>query len=213
MAAPDPLTILLACVVIVEPFLVLYAAPRITRRLTEANARRLFRELAGLDPDGEDTLLDATRAVLQGALVPLAVPSAEDQAAARAETAQAIADAVAAAAAQAVPAAVEAAVAEAVKGRMGALSGAAAEARQSKASAEFAFKQAVANHPKGGLAAVMGLAMLKKADPEIYNLAVEAVALKPDSVDEFLDKHGSKLRLGFGGGDTARPATSRVLRA
>lgn len=163
--------------ILAEVAVVLGLAPRFIQARNEARAVAVFR--GHLLP----ILTAELRAVIDAALAALQ-PSPEAQAQAQADLATAIGEAVSAA----VPGAAEAAISEAVKGRMGALSAAGVEARQSNAAMEWAFKQAVG--AKGGLTAVLALNLMPKA---MLKAGSEAFALAPESFDAWWDENGQGL--------------------
>lgn len=208
----DWLTVTLAFIVVVEPFLVLFVAPRITRTLTEKHAERVFREkLLPLMPK-VPSAADIADAVRLGTALPavpsvedIAVavqqavaelqPSAEQQQAARAELGAAVAQAV------------QAAVAEAVKGRMGALSAQAGDARTTKALLESQLKERVGQ--KYGIKGLGALRILQAVDKDLYGLGLDAVAFAPGSLDEWLEQNAEKFTIGAEGGK-AKPKVQVV---
>lgn len=200
----DPLSTIdwptIVAFVIIEVGIVLMLAPLVIQRRNEARAVHVFEtHLLPRIRTSTKELVDQLRAELLAAR-----PTEEQQALARDELVAAIVPHV--------QATVQEATDKLAGGAAARFSQSGVSARREKASLEFEFKQAVAQHPKGGLPAVLSLAALKKADKEFFELAMEAYALKPDSLTEFLEKHGSKLTLGFGGGNTSKTEGSRVVR-
>jgi hypothetical protein len=199
--------------VVVEALFVLLAAPWLIQRRNESRAVDLFKsKLLPLLPAAPvvPTAADVAGALRQAVLDVLpAAPSLEEQAAARLELAQAIAATVQ----EAVPGAVQLAVQEAVKGRMSALSAAGVDARASIAAAEWALKQAITAHPKGGVAMAVALNLLKKFDKEAHAGMVEAYVLDPNGLDTILEKYGEKLRIpGLGGAEKPKVPGNGFVR-
>jgi hypothetical protein len=219
----DPLTVALVCLVLVEPVLVLVVAPRITRKLTEDNAVAIFEErlLPLIRASFHDLLTTNFRTSLESWLLPdltaaikaaLPTPTPEQQAEAQAELVASLSATIL----DQLPATVQAAVAEAVKANVSsaasALSARGVSAREDFAAKEEQFKMAVLKHDKGGMLVLAALEGFKAMFPGTYKFGVNAAALDPSggAVDEFLQKHGDKLRLGFGADKTAATPKTRI---
>lgn len=199
--------------VLIEIAIVLLLAPLVIQRKNEERAVVVFKEkllpLLPTPPSTDELVARVRQAVAD--LLPTP-PSTEQQALARDELGAAIGAVVQAQMAELVPQ-LRAVIDEAVKANVSSaaktMSAAGVDARTLKAAREEEFLQAVAQHPKGGLLAVAALEKFKELAPKTYDLAVRAGV---DHVPAFLDKHGDKLRLGFGS-NSAPAAQSRVLRA
>ena len=204
--------------VVVEALFVLIAAPLIIQRRNEARAVAVFREhLLPLmpKPPAVPTVAELVEAMPPMPVVPtvdelvqavvsaLPAPSAEEQAAARAELVQGLAS-------QVVPAvgpAVQAAIAEAVKGRMGALSAQGVEAKAAKHMAEAVLKAKVGE--KYGLKGLGALKLMESMDKGLYQLGLDAVSYAPNSLDDWLEENAARFTLGGDGG--AKSSKVRVL--
>lgn len=170
-----------------------YTIPRLREKVNADADAKLKAQAEDLDKKlGEWSQASAAAVVAEVRALLSAAPSPADRDEARAELARAVAEA-----AQAVvPQAVEAAVGEAVKGRMGALSAAAGDARTTKAAQEQVLKARVGE--RYGIKGLGALALLRATDKDAYQFGLDAATYAVDDLDKWLDEKAGL----FGAGDS-----------